>query len=246
MGLIKPPWISKEWFDKCPFNYCDHFGDEDFLASVCKICRDTRREKFSEETSEEVRSIDLKKQAFKFQLDKGLLPENGSDTLEGDDSFTVAVNKLLHLLTRYGNSIQKILNVFWYLPDSEKTELIRRAQEVLSHSRHYAHVKIRRAYSSSLEEQVSEISDELKDSKTSALFAYVAIERDSRAFLALAREGVISPLNETFLDLADISLELMELINRIFFPRDRPRYADLGCEEYDMCFAGRKQKASRH
>ena len=40
MGVIRPPWISKEWFTKCPFNYCDHFGNQEVLATICKICRD--------------------------------------------------------------------------------------------------------------------------------------------------------------------------------------------------------------
>lgn len=40
MGVIKPPWISQEWFRQCPFNYCDHFGDKKRLAEVCKICQE--------------------------------------------------------------------------------------------------------------------------------------------------------------------------------------------------------------
>lgn len=42
MGVIKPPWISKDWFKQTPFNYCDHFGDRDALATVCKICKEER------------------------------------------------------------------------------------------------------------------------------------------------------------------------------------------------------------
>lgn len=248
MGVIKPPWISKRWFDQCPFNYCDHFGDEEFLASVCKICRDTRSEKVSEK--EKGDNLTLHTRPRDFRLTEGVLPENESDVPEDDDPFTSAVSRLLRLLRRYGNTVQKILNVFWYLPDSEKTELIKKSQDVLSHSRHYTYVKMRRAYSSFLEEQLSEISNELKDSKTSALFAYVAIERNSRAFLALSREGVISPLNETYLDLADVSLELMELIKAIFFPGEKLIYVDVGCEEYDVIFSGnsttKRRRISRH
>lgn len=40
MGVIRPPWVSKKWFDMTPFNYCDHSGDKDKLAAVCKICRE--------------------------------------------------------------------------------------------------------------------------------------------------------------------------------------------------------------
>ena len=51
MGVIKPPWISQEWFRKCPFNYCDHFGDKKLLATVCKICKEDieRVEKYKKE-----------------------------------------------------------------------------------------------------------------------------------------------------------------------------------------------------
>src|SRR4051812_17660396 len=40
MGVIKPPWVDEEWFLKCPYNYCDHFGDKIELARICKICRE--------------------------------------------------------------------------------------------------------------------------------------------------------------------------------------------------------------
>lgn len=40
MGVVKPPWVSKDWFAQCPFNYCDHFGEKEILATVCKICKD--------------------------------------------------------------------------------------------------------------------------------------------------------------------------------------------------------------
>jgi len=40
MGIIRPPWISREWFAQGPFNYCDHFGNKLLLATVCKICDD--------------------------------------------------------------------------------------------------------------------------------------------------------------------------------------------------------------
>src|SRR3990167_1008574 len=40
MGVIKPPWVDRYWFARCPFNYCDHFGDKEVLATMCKICKD--------------------------------------------------------------------------------------------------------------------------------------------------------------------------------------------------------------
>ena len=51
MGVIKPPWVSKKWFNKTPFNYCDHFGDEEKLTTVCKICKEEieRLEKYKKE-----------------------------------------------------------------------------------------------------------------------------------------------------------------------------------------------------
>lgn len=237
MGVIKPPWIDKDWFDTCPYNYCDHFGDADFLMRVCIICRDTKRETVDEVLLE--KSTSLQDRRTDFRLEEGVLPEDKIYILDGNDSFTNAVNTLLYQLQKYGNAVQKIINVFWYLPESQKTELIKKAQAVLSHSRHYAYIKIRRAYSSYLEEQVEKEGDGLKDSKTSALFAYVALERNSRAFFALAREEVISPLNETHLEMAEISLEQMELIKRIFFPTTKLTYTDVGCEHYDACFGGK-------
>jgi hypothetical protein len=40
MGIVQPPWISKKWFMECPFNYCDHFGDQEELALMCKVCKE--------------------------------------------------------------------------------------------------------------------------------------------------------------------------------------------------------------
>lgn len=238
MGVVRPPWIDKEWFDKCPYNYCDHFGDEEFLATICKICRDTRNEKMPEiDNNWEPQQTEQSR----FRLEKGTVSEH-IDVLEGDDDFTAAVNKLLSFLARYSNNTQKIINVLWCIPDSQKTELIKKALDVLSHSRHYASVKIRRGYASFLEEQESSISEEISDSKTSAFFAYIAVERNSRVFLALAREGVISPLEDNYFDLADISLNLMDFIQKVFFPREKIKYNDVGCEEYDQCFAGKQRK----
>lgn len=39
MGVVIPPWISENWFQQCPFNYCDHFGDYEELMKVCRLCR---------------------------------------------------------------------------------------------------------------------------------------------------------------------------------------------------------------
>lgn len=78
--------------------------------------------------------------------------------------------------------------------------------------------------------------EELADSKTSALFTYMAIERNSRALAALAKHKLLHHLKEKHLKLAAISLELIEIVREEFFPEEKLESKEFGCEEYDERF----------
>lgn len=109
------------------------------------------------------------------------------------------------------------------------------AVDVFSHSRYYIVVKTGRALSSRWEEK-RDPEDDTFDAKTSAFLAYVAIERNSRAALALARHKPLTELKQQHLKFAKASLEVALALKQEFFPKDKLLYSEFGCENYDETF----------
>lgn len=246
MGVIRPPWVSKEWFDKCPFNYCDHFGDQELLAAVCKICKeDLQRREFYKKAGKDPNDWkyvfkDLTDDLVKVHkmLDKeakrlGIDLNNLDDIEEAPEPETYTI---FNLVKRYGNQVEKIIKHLQTVPIDADLSLIIKVVYALSHSRHYIIAKTGRALSSRWEEE-KDPEDDLNDSKTSALFVYVAIERNSRALLALSKHKSLRYLKEKLIKFADISLNMAQLIKEEFFPKDKLIYKELGSEECDKLFA---------
>lgn len=246
MGVIRPPWISKEWFSKCPFNYCDHFGDKQLLATICKICKDDlKRDEFYkksgkdpydwknvfEDLADSLAQVHkmIEKDAKRLGIDLNNLPDE-EDEAPPHESYPI-----FNLVGKYGDQVERIINGFKEVPTDTDIQLTMKAVDALSHSRHYILAKVGRALSSRWEEQ-KDPSDDLDDSKTSAFLAYIAIERNSRALITLSRHKSLRLSKEKFLRFAKVSLGMCEMIREEFFPQERLTYEDFGCEEYDKIF----------
>lgn len=246
MGVIKPPWITNEWFRQCPFNYCDHFGNQERLAEVCKICK--------EELEYKARCLVEGKdpndigEAFKvigenFARVKAMVQEEakrmGIDLNNINDDYEEsppAKNYPIYkLVTKYGDTVERIVNNLSLVPKDSDMELLTKAVDAFSHSRYFAIVKTARALSSQWEEE-KDLEDDIEDSKTSALFAFIAIDRNSRAALALAHHKPLADLKVKHLKFAKLSLETAQIIKQHFFPEEKLEYREFGCEEYDECF----------
>lgn len=245
MGVIRPPWVSKSWFDKCPFNYCDHFGNQKLLAIICKICKeDLKRKEFYKKLGvdpydwkyvfkdmrDDLAKVHkmLEKEAKRLGIDL----DNLEDIEEPPGPETYPIFKLVK---KYGDQVEKIIKNLQVIPINADLNLVMKTVDVLSHSRHYIIAKIGRSLSSRWEGE-KDPRDDLNDSKTSALFAYVAIERNSRALLALSKHKPLKELKEKFIKFAAVSLDIAEVIKEEFFPKDKLIYKELGCEEYDRLF----------
>ena len=245
MGVIRPPWVSKSWFAQCPFNYCDHFGDKKLLATVCKICK------------EEIRRLELYKKAGKDPYDmKNVLKDVGqnlakamimvskmakemnidlSNLPDEEDEPPKESYPIFNTVKKYADKIEKTINKLQIIPIDADKETVIKVVDAFSHSRHYIIAKIGRALSSKWEE-AKDPEDDLDDSKTSAFLAYIAIDRNSRAFLWLAAHKPLMSMKIKYLKLAELSLSLCGLIREEFFPQERLTYEDFGCEEYDKIF----------
>ena len=120
MGIIRPPWISREWFAQGPFNYCDHFGNKLLLATVCKICDDELKRdmlykkagknpndwnnvfKDVVESLAKVRKM-LEKDAKRLGIDLSNLPD---DYDEGPEPESYPIYRLIR---KYGDRVEKII-----------------------------------------------------------------------------------------------------------------------------------------
>lgn len=249
MGVIRPPWISKEWFIKCPFNYCDHFGDKETLAKICKICKDdVDREQFYKRIGKnpydpkyvfqdiaqnfaKVREL-LKRDAKRLGIDLNNLSDEDKEEDPPPTSYPI-----YNMVTKYSNHIERKINNLQIIPIDANKQLIEKMVDILSHSRHYIIAKIARALNSQREEEKDPFTEELADSKTSSFFAYVAIERNSRALHTLARHKPLIDFREENLKLALISLEIAQMIREEFFVSDPLIYEELGCESYNCYFS---------
>ena len=246
MGVIKPPWISQGWFRQCSFNYCDHFGDKQSLAEVCKICQEDL-ERLGKYRKEGKDPYDMKN-VFK-DVSESLAKTTamiakeakrmGIDLDNLDDDYEEpppAKNYPIYkLVTKYGNHVERIINNLSEVPIDADIELLSRVVDAFSHSRNYVIAKISRALSSHWEEE-RDPNDQTEDSKTSAFLAYIAIERNSRAALAIARHKPLRDLKQKHLKFAKLSLEVADIIKKQFFPKYKLAYREFGAEEYDRLY----------
>ncbi len=247
MGVLRPPWISKAWFSKYPFNYCDHFGNQEVLASVCKICKeDAQRKQFYKKAGKDPNDLKyvlqdiadnfakahrmIVKDVKRLGIDINNLPhyEDSAPKPETYPIFTIIRN--------YCDYVEKVISNLSAVPVDTNTQLVIKVVDALTHSRNYAIAKTARALNSQYEENNDPLMKDLADSKTSALFTYIAIERNSRALLALARHRPLRELREKHLRFAAISLEIAQMLQDNFFPEDNLIYEEFGCEEYDKQF----------
>jgi len=165
MGLVRPPWVSKEWFKKCPFNYCDHFGDKEVLAKFCKICKEeiVRIKKYEKEGKDpydwknvlnEVSDslmqamIMLDKEAERLGID---LTNNEDEVVE--EPPPPDTNPIYKLIRAYGDRIEKLINSFSVVPVEVDAQLLESVLDVFSHSRHFIVAKTARAFASRWREE---------------------------------------------------------------------------------------------
>lgn len=241
MGVIRPPWVSKDWFSQCPFNYCDHFGDKVLLATVCKICKEEleRLQKYKKRREDpyDMKNVfrDVGKDlAFAMAMvtkkaqEMGIDLENLPDEPEPPphDSYPI-----FGIVQKYGNRVEKTIHALQVLPIDANLELVASAVDVFSHSRHYIVAKIGRALHSRWEED-QDPEDDLYDSKTSAFLAYIAVERNSRAFLELSSHKPLREMRKNHLHLAKLSLDMCEIVCKEFFPEDILGYEEFGYNEF--------------
>lgn len=241
MGVIRPPWVSKDWFSQCPFNYCDHFGDQKLLSSVCKVCKEDlkRIEKYKlegkdphdlknvfKDVGENLANalIMVAKQAKEMGIDLDNLPDPPEPPPY--ESYPI-----FNTVSNYGKKVEKTITALQEVPVDADMDLVMKTVDALSHSRHYIIAKIGRATHSRWDEE-QDPDDELDDSKTSAFLAYIAIERNSRALIALSRHKSLAYLKQKHLKLAQTSLRLCEAIKEEFFPEDKLVYEEFGQIDY--------------
>lgn len=241
MGVIKPPWISEEWFQQYPFNYCDHFGNKKLLATVCKICKaEVERLEMYKREGKNPYSWDnvfedvaknlaltmamIKKDADRLGIDLDKPIEDYKESPEPKKY------KIYRIVEKYGLRIEKTIKELECVPVDTDISLLEQAINALSHSRFYILAKTARALISHFEERQDKRDMELRDSKTSAFLAYIAIERNSRAFAALADYKLLLYLRSKHIRLGKLSLNLCELIREEFFPNEKLRYEEFGCE----------------
>lgn len=246
MGVVKPPWITYEWFRQCPFNYCDHFGNKQRLAEVCKICKDELEyearclvEGKDPNDWGEVFKLIGENLAKAMQLIQEEADRMGIDLSKGDDDFEdppPAKNyPIYELVNKYGNSVERMMNNLSIVPKDVDMDLFSKALATFSHSRYYVVAKTSRALSGRWREERDPIIDS-DDAKTSALLAYIAVERNSRAALALAHHRPLSDLKIKHLKFAKLSLETASIIKQHFFSNYKFAYKEFGSEEFDDCF----------
>lgn len=227
MGVIRPPWITVDWFSKCPFNYCDHFGDKKILAVVCKICReDLRRENLYPKEGLNPYAFDfIIKDAAK-QLAEIVINVGDYSKKTGiDPSYQKRTSKTSYQLAKeYGDNVEKIIKSPPDLPE----ELLMELTDSLSHSRHYTQAKIYRAISSKVEEAKSFISRDLQDSKTSAFLAFIAVLRNLQVMMKSLEFIKSYEDKKVLVEIMNEGLALEGMIIEDFFPDEELVYEEIG------------------
>lgn len=247
MGVVKPPWITEEWFAKCPFNYCDHFGDIEVLVEFCKICKEGLKFKLEQRDIEEdfynikfVSQEEAENAFEKKELRKEKAKKLNTEMIDWYDEYDfkppAEIHLIFNLAKNYGDYVEKIVENLFLVPIDSNKILIEKSLDCLLHSRSYVFVKVRRALSSRWEEKDRPIMSELADSKTSALFSYMAVKRNSKALLALSKHKPLKYLKEKHLKFAALSIDLAEMISQEFFPNCKLDYEEVGCDSYNEIF----------
>lgn len=246
MGIVKPPWISQYWFRQCPFNYCDHFGNKRRLSEVCLICKDEleRLARYKKEGKDpnDMKNVfkDLEETMTKTLV---MVTEEAKhmgvdlDKIEDDyeESEDYHKNPLFKLVLRYGFKVEAVINNLSEVPVNADRDLLIKAVDAFSHSRHYVIAKIGRAISSRWEEE-NDPEDKTLDAKTSAFLAYIAVIRNSQAALALAAHKPMAYAKSDHLKFAKVSIEVADIIKKEFFQKEELAYKEFGCEEYEEIF----------
>lgn len=243
MGVIKSPWIFDAWFKQCPFNYCDHFGDKKLLATVCKICHDEIIENellikegkdpndlgvvFEKVGNSLAETLLLVRQdAERMGIDLDNLPE------EEEDPYDSREEPIYKLIVKYGDAVEKSIRDLEMVPIDADEQLVGKALDALAHSRSYVISKIGRALSSRHEEQFDLPELNANDGKTSAFLAYIAVQRNCRAMLALVKHRPLIDLREKYLKFAKLSLKTSEMIKQEFFPLEDLDYEEFGYPDF--------------
>lgn len=254
MGLIHPPWISANWFKKCPFNYCDHFADQKVTAKCCLVCKEdvARKEKYAKvgkdpyDWSEVMKDVAENLAKSMVMLHK-MAKKDGIDldNFPDDENTTPPVESYMiyQLVWGYGNEVEKIIKELSPVNEKYPTLLLETVIDILAHSRSYILAKTARALNSRYEEQTwdAEWKDELADSKTSALFTYMAIDRNIRAMISLARNLNSLELKTQFLEFAQMCKQVRDQIKKEFFPEEKVDLSEeIGCEYLDEILGKQK------
>lgn len=238
MGMIRPPWVTIEWFRQCPFNYCDHFGDKEKLATVCIICKDEvewkadclRKGKDPNDFGEAMKKVGenlsetmvlIHQEADRMGIDLNNLEEmpeppdlSNHDFIKLADRYRDRVGEMVKLV----RSINLVLG-----PEENLEKLI----DSLNHSWGYIGAKLFRALSSEFREMESPI-DDLDDSMTSAFFAYIALLRNCETVISVVKSKKFGEFDNTLLRFSEYSLEFAENIRKRFFPKYEMVYEEFG------------------
>lgn len=245
MGVIRPPWVDKDWFTQCPFNYCDHFGDQFVLANVCRICKvEIKRDEFYRKSGKDPHDMKnvfqeigdnfayalylLEKQAKEMGIDLDNLADV-EETPEPDQEV------IFQIIQHYGQTIEQLMKQLFRHASPKNIQLFNKAFDVLSHSRYYIIAKTHRAYSSRFEES-KDPDDDLNDSKTSAFFAYIAIVRNRYALKKLSQQELTPSLQAFCKKIEKLSIDVAQNLQQEFFPKDQLSYSEFGCESYNKLF----------
>lgn len=230
--MIKPPWITKDWFEKCRFNYCDHFGNKELLARVCIICRDEFENPY--DPTSVLNDIGKTFSKTRILLEQKIAELNiDLDKIELEESFEPRDYPIFFLVEEYSKVVGKWLTYLHPISKTTGNEVIKKANDVLAHSQHFVVAKIGRALGSRQEEEKDQFMKELADSKTAAFFAYIAILRNSNALKALARQRGSEPLMEMYLRGVKLSLSVAAVIRKEFFPKEILKYEEFGIEDFE-------------
>lgn len=215
---------------------------------MCKICKDNieRKERLRREGKDPNSWDEVFKEVGKnlaltmtmIQRDAKRLGVDLSKVEDEPDSREIQPRRyrIYRIIEKYGSWVEKAIKDLEFVSRDTNINLLKRAIDVFSHSRFYAQVKIHRALASCKEEKDDEISQELADSKTSALLAYLAVDRNSRTFFRLANHKPLAHLRKKFLRLTKVSNEVAELIQSEFYPEDKFEIKEFGCDSYNRIF----------
>lgn len=241
------PWVTEENFIRTPFNYCDHFGDKQTLAKMCKICQDewedTEKYRLLGQDPNKPNLI-MAKVAKELSAAMRMLSEQAKEigiTLELNEKEELEYMKKHDLLrnlreshpvylsaVQYGKKVREMINL---LEDTQNNEdhQIHKALQALFHSQFYIQSKVNRALDSLAD-------DPYDDSKTSAFLAYVAALRNCYCFLSLADKKKFEAFRPQYLQFSKESLNISKVIHMKFFPNYQPDIEEYGCEDYPIVY----------